>query len=159
MSSSLYDATLASLDFRTLLPGLWGLGTDEVESDQETIKGSGKGSAGTSSGPRPVGARSGVLVDELASLSMKQPTSRPRAPAAALAGDVPSGQGMARGKKRNNVGKNHKVRAAPPAALSSGALETLRAANPRSDGPFRRVCIGPYTRSTSSDMHLTRRTR
>ncbi|GAA5865390.1 hypothetical protein JCM3774_005621 [Rhodotorula dairenensis] len=107
MSSALYDATLASLDFRTLLPGLWGLGTDEGESDQETIKGSAP-TAGTSSEVRKVGARSGVLVDEFDNLSMKPTAPAPRADGAPPAVDVPSGQGMARGKKRSNAGKNHK---------------------------------------------------
>lgn len=104
-SSSLYDATLAGLDFRTLLPGLWGLGTDEDEvSDTETVKGS-----GTASASRKVGAKkrsAALAADELIALA-----PRPRADADLRATvDVALGQGMARGKKRGNAVKTSKVR-------------------------------------------------
>lgn len=100
-SSSLYDATLAGLDFRTLLPGLWGLGTDEGEvSDTETVKGS-----GTASASRKVGARSAALAADEFALA-----PRPRADADLRATvDVAPGQGMARGKKRGNALKTSKV--------------------------------------------------
>lgn len=101
-SSSLYDATLEGLDFRTLLPGLWGLGTDEDDvSDAETVKGFGRTSAS-----RKVGARSAAHANDEFALA-----PRPRADAdLRTTVDVALGQGMARGKKRGNAVRTTKVR-------------------------------------------------
>ncbi|GAA5986580.1 hypothetical protein JCM10908_003810 [Rhodotorula pacifica] len=162
-SSSLYDATLASLDFRTLLPGLWGLGTDEAESDKETVKG-GKvtaGSASASARGQKVGGRSAALVDEfnnftLDSREAKDGAATAAASAAVVSGTVDpgAGQGMTRVKKRANVKKNKVTGPKKKQAISTSGRHQVGSPVGVAHGVSKNspLVANPSTSSTAADQ-------